>query len=89
MTAFFFPGGIHVPGSNKCCTGMVSCQSKFTIDPSDHPSLPDHVVYNDLKTGKKTCSVPGDIPVKVIEEFLPELTTPIAAIYREAIATHT
>ena len=27
----FFQGGIHVPGSNECCTGMMSCQSKWTI----------------------------------------------------------
>ena len=45
-------------------------------------------MYEGLKKGKKTCSVPGDIPVKLLEEFLPELTAPVAAIYREAIATH-
>ena len=49
----------------------------------------DHTVYDGLKKGKKTCSVPGDIPTKILEEFLPELTTPIAAIYRESLATHT
>ena len=32
--------------------------------------------------------MPGDIPVKLLNEFLPELTAPIAAIYREAIETH-
>ena len=33
--------------------------------------------------------MPGDIPTKILEEFLPEFTTPIAAIYREALAAHT
>jgi hypothetical protein len=33
--------------------------------------------------------VPGDIPTKILEEFLPEFTTPIAAIYRESVASHT
>ena len=64
-------------------------QAKLTNDPCSHPPLPDHVVYGALKRGKKTCSVPGDIPPKILVEFLPELTAPIAAIYREAIATHT
>lgn len=50
--------------------------------------LPDHLVYDALKKGKKTCSVPGDIPVKLLEQFLPELTAPVAALYRAAIETH-
>ena len=64
-------------------------RAKLHHDPCEHPYLPDHLVYEGLKKGKKTCSVPGDIPVKILNEFLPELTTPVAAIYREAIATHT
>ena len=63
-------------------------KAKVTNDPCDHPYLADHMVYDGLKKGKKTCSVPGDIPIKVLTEFLPELTAPVAAIYREAIATH-
>ena len=42
-----------------------------------------------LKWVKKTCSVPGDIPIKILDEFLPEFTAPIAAIYREAVASYT
>ena len=64
-------------------------QAKLQGDPCVHPCLADHLVYEGLKKGKKTCSVPGDIPIKILTEFLPELTAPIAAIYREAIATHT
>ena len=64
-------------------------RSKIDNDPCLHPYLDDHKVYEGLKKGKKTCSVPGDIPVKILNEFLPELTAPIAAIYREAVATHT
>ena len=33
--------------------------------------------------------MPGVIPVKILNEYLPELTAPIAAIFRECIATHT
>ena len=61
----------------------------FLHDPCVHPHLADHQVYEGLKKGKKTCSVPGDVPVKILNEFLPELVPPIAAIYREAVATHT
>ena len=62
---------------------------KLHHDTCHHPYLADHTVYEGLKRAKKTCSVPGDIPIKILEEFLPELTTPIAAIYREAMSTHT
>ena len=67
---------------------LLYVQSKLAHDPCHHPSLSDHVVHECLRKGKKTCSVPGDVPVKILEEFLPELSTPIAAIYRESIATH-
>ena len=63
-------------------------KDKLGNDPCSHPYLADHEVHDGLKKGKKTCSVPGDIPIKVLNEFLPELTAPIAAIYREAISTH-
>ena len=63
-------------------------KTKLDNDPCIHPYLADHVVYDGLKKGKKTSSVPGDLPTKILEEFLPELTAPVAAIYRESIATH-
>ena len=64
-------------------------RTKLDNDVCNHPYLADHMVHEGLAKGKKTCSVPGDIPVRILDEFLPELTTPIAAIYREAIASHT
>ena len=67
----------------------VHVRSKLANDPCNHPYLADHIVYDGLKKGKKTCSVPGDIPKKLLSEFLPEFTAPVAAIYREAVATHT
>ena len=63
-------------------------REKLYDDPCVHPHLEDHEVYEGLKKGKKTCSVPGDIPVKILNEFLPEITAPVASIYREALATH-
>ena len=64
-------------------------KTKLSSDPCNHPYLTDQAVYEGLRKGKKTCSVPGDIPTKLLEEFLPELTAPVAAIYRAAIETHT
>ena len=64
-------------------------KTKLSDDPCTQPYLADHIVYEGLKKGKKTCSVPGDIPIKILNEFLPELTAPVAAIYREAVASHT
>ena len=61
---------------------------KLEHEPCNHPYLADHIVHDALKKGKKTCSVPGDIPTKILSEFLPELTAPIAAIFREAILSH-
>ena len=54
-------------------------RSKLANDPCNHPYLADHSVYEGLKKGKKTCSVPGDIPTKILDEFLPEFTAPVAA----------
>ena len=64
-------------------------KTKLANDDCQHPYLADHVVFDGLKKGKKTCSVPGDIPAKILSEFLPEITAPVAAIYREAISSHT
>ena len=63
-------------------------QSKLQNDSCIHPQLEDYIVFEGLKKGKKTSSVPGDIPKKILEEFLPELTAPVAAIYREVFSSH-
>ena len=75
------------PLDTECLPERV--RDKLHYDPCEHPYLADHLVYEGLKKGKKTCSVPGDIPVKILNKFLPEFTAPIAAIFREAITTHT
>ena len=38
---------------------------------------------------KKTDTVPGDIPARILKEFLPEFVLPVTAIIREAISSHT
>ena len=45
------------------------------------------VVHGGLHKGKKTCGVPDDLLIKVLNEILLELTNPIAAIYRPYLLT--
>ena len=56
--------------------------------PCQHPDIQEHTVYENMKAAKKTGSVPGDIPVSILKEFLPEFATPITSILREAIRSH-
>ena len=39
-----------------------------------------------LKKSKQTCSVPNDIPIKILKEFLPELSEPIHDLYSSCVA---
>ena len=54
-----------------------------------HPTIMEHEIFENMKGAKITDSVPGDIPAPILKEFLPEFTTPIIAIIKEAIETHT
>ena len=42
-----------------------------------------------MKASKKTDSVPGDIPKTILQEFLPEFASPVTAILRESVQSHT
>ena len=49
---------------------------------SSKPVLDEWQVHEKLKKSKKPNSViPGDLPVKLVKEFTPELSKPIAHIY--------
>ena len=57
---------------------------------SDVNCLPtEHEIYHLIKTSKKTCSVPRDIPIRILNEFLPELVRPITNIYNQCISLGT
>ena len=52
------------------------------------PVLEEYEVYRKLNKSKKPNSViPGDIPVKLVKEFTPELTVPITRIYNRITKT--
>ena len=63
-------------------------KAKLQSDECSHPKIEDHEVFRDLLSAKKTASTPLDIPIPILKEFLPELASPVAAIYREAISSH-
>ena len=41
-----------------------------------------------MTASKKTDSVPGDIPASILQEFLPEFSSPVKAILDESVRTH-
>ena len=62
---------------------------KLNETPCSHPDIQEHIVYENMKSAKKTDSVPGDIPSSILREFLPELATPVTAILKKSVETHT
>ena len=63
-------------------------QKKLLDDACDHPHFEDYEIYNELIHAKKTCSVPGDIPTDILDEFLPEFISPITQIINKSFSTH-
>ena len=67
----------------------MEAQKKLSQQECSHPFIMEHDIYKNMKSAKRTDSVPGDIPCDILKEFLPEFTTPITAIIKEAVQTHT
>ena len=63
-------------------------QMKLENDPCDHLTFEEHDIYTELMSFKKTCSVPGDIPVDILTEFLPEIISPITHIFNKVFSSH-
>ena len=56
------------------------------INPSDIPKITTFDVYEKIKRSKKTKSqVPGDLPKSMVQEFYPELASPLASIYQSIV----
>ena len=64
-------------------------QTQLDQSPCSHPEIEEYQIYKNMKEAKMTDTVPGDIPAKIMKEFLPEFATPITAILKEAVLTHT
>ena len=63
-------------------------QRFMNSEPCQHPDIYEHQVYENMKRAKKTDSVPGDIPASILKEFLPEFTSLITVILKEAVQSH-
>ena len=68
-------------------------RSYFKLTPPGAPFVSDvhclpeyHEVYAILRRSKKTSSVPGDLPIKILKEFLPGLAVPVTQIFIKAIS---
>ena len=62
-------------------------QSKINLPTSENkiPKLPDHDVFQKIQKAKKNKStVPGDIHIKIVQEFGPELASPAGMIWTVA-----
>ena len=79
----------YVPIEEDTSTPWMEAQRKLNSGPCEHPEIQEHSVYQNMKTAKKTDSVPGDIPASILQEFLPEFANPITAILKQAVETHT
>ena len=61
---------------------------EFGRNDSSKPVLEDWQVFEKLRRSKKPNSqVPGDLPVKLVKEFLPEFSMPITKIYNKITQT--
>ena len=67
----------------------MEAQDKLSRSQCEPPDIQEHQIFENMKASKKTDFVPGDVPTRVLKEFLPELVTPVVAILREAVKTHT
>ena len=79
----------YTPIQEDISSPWMEVDRKLSLEPCIHPDVEEYVIYENMKQAKKTDSVPGDIPASILKEFLPEFTTPVTAIIKEAIHTHT
>ena len=79
----------YTPIEEDTSSCWMDVQARLNISPCNHPIIEEYQVYQNMKEAKKTDSVPGDIPSEIMKEFLPEFATPITAILKDAVETHT
>ena len=64
-------------------------KKKLDSEPCSQPKIEEFQLYENMKASKKTDSVPSNILATILKEFLPEFTTPITAILKDAVENHT
>ena len=74
--------------NEKCLPSHVQEQLKKPIDLKEIPELSDFDVYRKLRSSKKPRScVPGDLPHRLLKEFIPELSLPANRIFNNIFRT--
>ena len=79
----------YTPIDEDVSSPWMDVKKKLESEPCSHPQIEEFQVYENMKASKKTDSVPSDIPATILKEFLPEFTTPITAILKDAVENHT
>ena len=79
----------YTPLEEDKFTQCMDIQRKLEQAECCHPVIMEHNIFENMKAAKKTDTVPGNIPAAILKEFLPEFATPVTAIIKEAIETHT
>ena len=63
-------------------------KAKISRSDENLPEISEYEVYQKIRGAKKPkAGVPGDVPRRLIQEFSPELTTPITKVFRNIIRT--
>ena len=63
-------------------------KAKISRSDENLPEISEYEVYEKIRGAKKPkAGVPGDVPRRLIQEFSPELTTPITKVFRNIIRT--
>ena len=66
----------------------VKAKISAPIMPDQLPDIPDHLVYQKIKSSKKPRSgVPRDLPRRIVKEFAPELAKPAGKILRSIVTS--
>ena len=79
----------YTPIEEDISAPWMEVQAILKDAPCSHPQIEEYQIYQQMKMAKKTDSVPGDIPADILKEFLPEFVTPVTAILKHAVETHT
>ena len=66
----------------------MEAQRKLSKESCVHLDIQEYRIYNNMTSAKRTEAVPGDTPATILKEFLPELTTPVTAILKRSVKTH-
>ena len=86
---FFKISQEYTPIEEDKSARWIDVQKMMKQTSCSHPVIFEHEIFENMKAAKKTDSVPGDVPAAILKKFLPEFTSPVTAIIREAIETHT